>query len=443
MNVSNLRAQATLSNGTVATCTKCGQHTYVMPLHDERGGPLFCFMCAGAWHAEHAPRRRARRVLIKALKAYEAAGGSVFGDDFDELKLAASGFVFVREADNVGNDFSDLTTELLNATIALTHPDKHPVERKAEANRVTQELHALKPFVFPAPPPKEPEPPAKPDDGLFDYPSWEMNKASLSRYPCDDCADALPVDYCDACRAKYDKKQQEADQLFEKERQQRNKRQREYYQINKTVRQSVACATCGKTFRPKRSDAKYCSAACRQRAYVKRDGKASNARPLRSKDIERAIEAAFTTKPDNAFNTNDLCEHVYSGLQQVERKHRAAVIPIAKKVCERLGENWDWCKLDFNRGSLLVFWNRASLTSYVMMRIKQLRPDHSEAELKALISPGGFYHPCVVAGGHWWKGCQEDLVRFAQQKKSKGPDHEVEAPPSISTRGDSRPADPC
>ena len=159
MNVSNLRDQANPCNGTVAACTKCGQVTYVMPLHDERGGPLFCFMCAGAWHAEHAPKRRARRVLIKAMKAYEAAGGSVFDKDFDELKLAVSGFVHVRVADDVGNDFSDLTTELLDATIALTHPDRHPLERKAEATRVTQELQALRPFVFPAP---EPEPPAKP-----------------------------------------------------------------------------------------------------------------------------------------------------------------------------------------------------------------------------------------------------------------------------------------
>jgi hypothetical protein len=28
----------------MGACTKCGTHGYVMPLHDERGGPLFCFM---------------------------------------------------------------------------------------------------------------------------------------------------------------------------------------------------------------------------------------------------------------------------------------------------------------------------------------------------------------------------------------------------------------
>ena len=40
------------------------------------------------------------------------------------------------------------------------------------------------------------------------------------------------------------------------------------------------CGTCGKEFKSKRSDTQYCSAACRQRAYVKRDGKASTAKPL-------------------------------------------------------------------------------------------------------------------------------------------------------------------
>jgi hypothetical protein len=37
----------------MSACTKCGEHGYTMPLHGERGGPQFCFMCAGAWHAEH------------------------------------------------------------------------------------------------------------------------------------------------------------------------------------------------------------------------------------------------------------------------------------------------------------------------------------------------------------------------------------------------------
>ena len=403
----------------MGACTKCGEHGYVMPLHDERGGPPFCFMCAGAWHAEHAPRRRARRVLIKAMKAYEAAGGSVFGDDFDELKLAISGFVsFRREADAVGDDFADLTSELLAATIALTHPDKHPVERQAEATRVTQELHALKPFVFPTPdpePPARPRKPSKPSDGLFDTCREELNKASRQSFPCDDCRDAIPMDYCDSCRAQHEKKWQEESDREDRERERKNARQREYYQINKAAQRPIACATCGEKFKSKRSDAKYCSAACRQRAYVKRDGKVSNSKPLGKNDIERAIKTLFTSKPDGAFTTEDLCEQVYClDWAQVERKHRAAVLPVAKKVCEQL-ETWDWWQPFFYFNGL-VFWNRLSLISTAISHLKFLARYDSEEKQLAAISPGGERHCEVVEGGDWWNAWQEDVAYFKKRR---------------------------
>jgi hypothetical protein len=78
---------------------------------------------------------------------------------------------------------------------------------------------------------------------------------------------------------------------------------------------------------------------------------------------------AFTTEPDNAFTTEDLCDRVYPGVKVPKRKHRAAVIPIAKKVCERLGEHWDWWRGEV-RGRTLTFWNRTSVTSYAMARLK-------------------------------------------------------------------------
>jgi hypothetical protein len=261
----------------MGACVKCGEHGYVMPLHDERGGPLFCFMCAGAWHAEYGPRRRARRVVIKALRAYEAAGGHVFGKDFDELKLAASGFSAFSGFE-ANTDFSDLTSELLAATIALTHPDKHPPERKAEANRVTQELHALKPFVFPAP---EPEPP-KPRDASFKEHAIDLNEPSPPAYPCEDCRDAIPMHYCNPCKAQWEKEQLKEREREEKERKRKNACARARYKASKRFRdlhaKPTVCVTCGNAFKPKRRDAKYCSAACRQRAYVKRDGKLKTAR---------------------------------------------------------------------------------------------------------------------------------------------------------------------
>ena len=78
-----------------------------------------------------------------------------------------------------------------------------------------------------------------------------------------------------------------------------------------TRKKTATCITCGSDFEPKRRDAKYCSAACRQRAYVKRDGSGSNEKPLDSAFIEQAIEAAFAAEPDNAFTTAELCEQVF------------------------------------------------------------------------------------------------------------------------------------
>ena len=107
-------------------------------------------------------------------------------------------------------DFKDLTTELLTAALALTHPDVHSPERKAEAQRVAQELTALKPFVFPAP---EPEPPPKkrerePKSGGDASSEEDRNIfGKLFDYPCEDCSDTvpsssslptLPEAYCDA-----------------------------------------------------------------------------------------------------------------------------------------------------------------------------------------------------------------------------------------------------
>lgn len=410
--------------GQLTNCIKCGSHTYVMPLHGARGGPLFCFMCAGAWHAEHGRKRRAGRVVVKALRGYEKAGGKTYGKDFDQLKLAADGMWVPYEADTAGADFCDLTSELLEATIALTHPDKHPPERQAEANRVTQELLALKPFVFPAP---EPEPPPKQRDVSSKQHGDDLNKPSQPAFPCEDCRDTIPKYYCNSCKAQWERQQEKDREWEEKRRVRKNARQRQLYerhkQVNRFRSKPTSCAMCGKAFKPKRSDAKYCSATCRQRAYVKRDGKASNSRSLRPEHIERALECTFMDNPDSAFTTDDLCDRVYPGLVKPERKHRAAVTPIAKKISERMGEHRTWFQCE-RRGGTLVFFNHASVTSYAMARLKadflngyrcaSGWRNLTEEDLKAEIAPGGGHHEYVVEGGAWWKHCQEDIAKFKE-----------------------------
>jgi hypothetical protein len=54
--------------------------------HGEQGGPSVCPVCAGKWHAEHGRKRRAGRVVIRAIKAFEEAGGQ--WTDVDKLKMS-------------------------------------------------------------------------------------------------------------------------------------------------------------------------------------------------------------------------------------------------------------------------------------------------------------------------------------------------------------------
>jgi hypothetical protein len=260
-------------------CPECGSDSFLIPLHCGKGGPLRCPLCVGQWNAEHGRRRRTGRVVIRAIKAFLDAGGKY--NDIDTLKLSAIG-------DGLGDSFGpsytdplgymdgiakldggdiDLTSELLADLLRLAHPDHHPVERKALATQVTQGLLALQPFVFPATkkPPLEKTPPRR-------DPQPEMKTETLNsppsrneqRYPCADCADAVPFDYCDACKAEYEKREQ---QEFE----QRTKKQRRAYKRRREralgKRQKRQCKTCGMQFRIARTDARYCSDTCRQRAH--------------------------------------------------------------------------------------------------------------------------------------------------------------------------------
>jgi hypothetical protein len=155
--------------------------------------------------------------------------------------------------------------ELLAATIALTHPDKHPPEFKAEANRVTQELLALKPFVFPAPKPKPVvSPAANSSNGESKPRASTAAKKKPPAYPCADCADAVPADYCHDCKAEYDKREQ---QQFDRRTAKQRAKYKRLRELALAKRQKRHCPTCGTQFRIARADARYCSNPCRLRAH--------------------------------------------------------------------------------------------------------------------------------------------------------------------------------
>ena len=155
-------------DATHSWCAKCKQHGLLFPLHGEKGGPMVCLTCRGAWHAEHGKRRNRGRVVIRAIKTFIDGGGPI-KDIVDKLKFAAiahdwfgdaaDSLGYLDSAAKISDEIIEPTSELLNEAIALTHPDKHPPERREQATRVTQKLTELRPFVFPALQPKPPAPP--------------------------------------------------------------------------------------------------------------------------------------------------------------------------------------------------------------------------------------------------------------------------------------------
>jgi hypothetical protein len=283
---------------TVSHCPGCGEHSFLIPLHGGKGGPLRCPLCVGAWNAEHGRRRRTGRIVIRAIRAFFDAGGK-YGD-IDKLKLSvAAGDVgldlqldplgYMTDIARLDGADADLTSELLADVLKLTHPDHHPPERQELAHRVTQGLLALQPFVFPAPKPKPTVPTSEPRDESFKAPRVALKEPL--RYPCSDCADTVPYFYCDACRAEWDRRR-------EKECQRQNARQRAQYARRKARRwKSKACEACGVAFKVsggsgkgKRADARFCSNACRQRAHRKAvtDKSSRHGEPLISRDTAGA-----------------------------------------------------------------------------------------------------------------------------------------------------------
>lgn len=129
--------------------------------------------------------------------------------------------------------------------------------------------------------------------------------------------------------------------------------------------------------------------------------------------IERAIEESLVGNPDQAPTTEELCEVAYPGLNQVEKKHRVAVIRAAKNVCLRV-PGWGY-SISEAHGGTLIWWNRFSVTSYALLKIKKdwlaryrsndprIPPSNrlTPEQARSMIEPGGKYHHEVVAGGHW------------------------------------------
>jgi predicted nucleic acid-binding Zn ribbon protein len=139
-----------------------------------------------------------------------------------------------------------------------------PAPAATDASRVTQQLLALQPFVFPAAKPKTDAPykPSRDDSVKVSVRNFE--KPLHQRYPCPECSSAVPMDYCTACRAEWNKRRHEEQVLI-------NARQRKWYAQRQarltTGKPPTPCVACGTVINSKRKDARFCSGACRQRAH--------------------------------------------------------------------------------------------------------------------------------------------------------------------------------
>jgi hypothetical protein len=232
-------------------CARCGKVAVLIPLHGEKGGPRFCQPCFTDFHVKQGRERRNKARMLRA-----------FG--FTGLGFEEPG---------------ELYLELLKDAVTLTHPDRHPPERKDFAGRVTAELLALEPYVAPKPPPrpkseaplavtaKQPvhaEPILKPSRPSF-----------LPTFPCEDCSSTVPFYYCDACSMTWDANQKA-------KREKTNAAQRRRRVRRRAMTPLQPCAMCGEKFKPTRKDARFCSGACRQRAHrgVSRLKRSRKLRPI-------------------------------------------------------------------------------------------------------------------------------------------------------------------
>jgi hypothetical protein len=204
-------------------CHGCNASTFLMPLHGERGGPLRCPLCVGAWNAEHGRKRRLGRIVIRAMAAFMDAGGSK--RDILNLYYSAAGIdlagLLGSPVDPLGylEGFAqldgkeiELTSELLSDTIRLTHPDCHPPERADLAKQTTARLLTLQPFIFPAPKPKPSlgEILRRGNNGSSTSPTRIERAATKGpNYPCADCRGTVPYFYCNPCKAEWDKRRAE------------------------------------------------------------------------------------------------------------------------------------------------------------------------------------------------------------------------------------------
>ena len=212
----------------MSACAQCGSRGLLVALHGDAGGPDVCLDCSTEL------LDTARKAGQRDRDSLSAIGGGLFGGG--------------RPGP------AELDAELLKELLSLTHPDRHPT-RAELATRVTAALTAMQPHVKPRPEPKQRDESVPVAHGRVAEP--------VTEYPCATCRHLHWINlYCDPCRERW-----EADR--EAKRQRDRVYRRELRARRRAMRVGI-CESCAETFRPSRADSRYCSNACRQRAYRRR-----------------------------------------------------------------------------------------------------------------------------------------------------------------------------
>jgi hypothetical protein len=230
---------------SVGRCTGCGEEAFVGPLQGSAGGRMVCVQCVTEYDQRRAAEKRKHQRRIDAF----GFGANEAGDD-------------------------EFYLELLEDAIRLTHPDRHPEERRALAQRVTAELLALRPFVKPRPKQivsRDASPKGAPrylvqtvtlDDSSEVSQAREAAEASRTSFPCKLCRGELPGNYCNACQLVW-----HLNHLFQRAK--TNAAARARRARKKMYQRPQHCVGCGLEFKA-RKDKKYCTHSCRQQAYRNR-----------------------------------------------------------------------------------------------------------------------------------------------------------------------------
>jgi hypothetical protein len=169
---------------------------------------------------------------------------------------------------------------------------------------------------------------------------YEAERDNKPRFPCIDCAGAVPRDYCDVCRIEWEKRQEaetEAERAKWRKQYAQRRRLAKARKLAASSFSSPKCESCGKPIKSKRDDARFCSARCRQRAH-------------------RAVTDKHMLQEKRVFNRDKAARHILALVDRhraiwlndllpdnrTKAQYQAVALIAAKLEAEGKIDDWHW-----------------------------------------------------------------------------------------------------